>query len=459
MMAKKLWGTRFNKKTNALTDKFTSSIVFDQRLAKYDILGSIAHARMLAKQKIIPQKDSLKIVKGLSSILKDVVSGKFKFDPAAEDIHSNIQELLNKKIGEPAHKLHTARSRNDQVALDTRMYLRSEVDNLVELTMRLQKAILKFASGNSNVVIPGYTHMQIAQCVLLAHHLLAYVEALERDKQRLLEAKKRINSMPLGSCAFSGTGLNTDRDFVRRELKFESLTANSIDAVSDRDYIIEVLADLAILSVHLSRVAEDLILWSTKEFNFIDIDFSFCTGSSIMPHKKNPDILELIRGSVGQIQGNLSSVIMLMKGLPTSYNRDMQLDKPPLFDAIDSVKDILEIFMALFANIAVKKDEIAAKIQDESLFSVDIVEYLIKKGVSYRKAHDIVGSMVRDCLDKGKKISSLSDKELRKYSPELKDDVRNILNAWASVNLKKSFGSTNPNLVRQQLVAWSRRLK
>ena len=458
-MAKKLWGTRFNKKTNALTDKFTSSIVFDQRLAKYDILGSIAHARMLAKQKIIPQKDSLKIVKGLSSILKDVISGKFKFDPAAEDIHSNIQELLNKKIGEPAHKLHTARSRNDQVALDTRMYLRSEVDNLVELTMRLQKAILKFASGNSNVVIPGYTHMQIAQCVLLAHHLLAYVEALERDKQRLLEAKKRINSMPLGSCAFSGTGLNTDRDFVRRELKFESLTANSIDAVSDRDYIIEVLADLAILSVHLSRVAEDLILWSTKEFNFIDIDFSFCTGSSIMPHKKNPDILELIRGSVGQIQGNLSSVIMLMKGLPTSYNRDMQLDKPPLFDAIDSVKDILEIFMALFANIAVKKDEIAAKIQDESLFSVDIVEYLIKKGVSYRKAHDIVGSMVRDCLDKGKKISSLSDKELRKYSPELKEDVRNILNAWASVSLKKSFGSTNPNLVRQQLVAWSKRLK
>jgi len=459
MMAKKLWGTRFNKKTNALTDKFTSSIVFDQRLAKYDILGSIAHARMLAKQKIIPQKDSLKIVKGLSSILKDVVSGKFKFDPAAEDIHSNIQELLNKKIGEPAHKLHTARSRNDQVALDTRMYLRSEVDNLVEFTMRLQKAILKFASGNSNVVIPGYTHMQIAQCVLLAHHLLAYVEALERDKQRLLEAKKRINSMPLGSCAFSGTGLNTDRDFVRRELKFESLTANSIDAVSDRDYIIEVLADLAILSVHLSRVAEDLILWSTKEFNFIDIDFSFCTGSSIMPHKKNPDILELIRGSVGQIQGNLSSVIMLMKGLPTSYNRDMQLDKPPLFDAIDSVKDILEIFMALFANIAVKKDEIAAKIQDESLFSVDIVEYLIKKGVSYRKAHDIVGSMVRDCLDKGKKISSLSDKELRKYSPELKEDVRNILNAWASVSLKKSFGSTNPNLVKLQLVVWKRRLK
>ena len=457
-MAKKLWGTRFSKKTHALTDKFTSSISFDQRLAKYDILGSIAHAKMLAKQKIIPQKDSQQIVKGLSLILKDVVNGRFKFDPAAEDIHSNIQELLNKKVGEPAHKLHTARSRNDQIALDTRMYLRNEVDNLVEFTSQLQKAILKFAVSNSKVVIPGYTHLQIAQCVLLAHHLLAYVEALERDKQRLSDAKKRIDVMPLGSCAFSGTGLDIDREFVKRELKFSHLTANSIDSVSDRDYIIEVLAALAILSVHLSRIAEDLILWSTKEFNFIDIDFSFCTGSSIMPHKKNPDVLELIRGSVGRIQGNLSSVIMLMKGLPTSYNRDMQLDKPPLFEAIDALKDILEIFMALFANIIIEKEAVAAKVKDESLFSVDLVEYLIKKGISYRQAHDVVGRMVRDCLDKGKKISSLSEKELKRYSPKLRTEIKNILNAWASVSLKKSFGSTNPKLVQRQLSAWKRKL-
>ncbi|MFH1198583.1 MAG: argininosuccinate lyase, partial [Candidatus Omnitrophota bacterium] len=281
----------------------------------------------------------------------------------------------------------------------------------------------------------------------------------ERDKQRLLDAKKRIDSMPLGSCAFSGTGLNINRDFVKKELKFASTTANSIDSVSDRDYIIEVLADLTILSVHLSRIAEDLILWSTKEFNFIDIDFSFCTGSSIMPHKKNPDILELIRGSVGKIQGSLSSVIMLMKGLPTSYNRDMQLDKPPLFDAIDSLKDILEIFMALFGNIVIEKEAIAAKVKDESLFSVDIVEYLIKKGVSYRQAHDIVGKMVRNCLDKGNKISTLSEKELKKYSPKLKKDLKDILNAWASVNLKRSFGSTNPKLVKHQLAIWSRRLR
>ena len=457
-MAKKLWGTRFSKITHALTDKFTSSIAFDQRLAKYDILGSIAHARMLGKQKIIPQKDAQAIIKGLSLILKDVQSGKFKFDLGAEDIHSNIQELLVKKIGEPAFKLHTARSRNDQVALDIRMYLKSEIDELVGNIIQLQKSILKFAKTGPQVIIPGYTHLQIAQPVLMSHHLLSYIEGLERDKTRFLDAKKRIDSMPLGACAFSGTGLPIDRDLVRKELGFATLTANSIDSVSDRDFILEVLAGLTILSIHLSRIAEDLILWSTKEFNFIDIDFSFCTGSSIMPHKKNPDILELIRGSVGKIHGDLSSVMILMKGLPSSYNRDLQLDKPPLFDAVDTIKDILEIFKALFGNIDIKKEEITGKIKEESLFSVDIVEYLIKKGISYRKAHDIVGKMVIDCLDKGKNISSLSDAQLKKYSDKLNPDVRNILNAWASVSLKSSYGSTNPKLVAKQIDKWSKQL-
>jgi argininosuccinate lyase len=458
-MAKKLWGTRFSKKTNALADKFSSSIAFDQRLAKYDILGSIAHAKMLAKQKIISQKDSQQIVRGLNVILKDVISGKFKFDPQAEDIHSNIQELLVKKIGRPAHKLHTARSRNDQVALDIRMYLKSEIDDLVEFITQLQKSILKFAKLNSQVIIPGYTHLQVAQPVLMSHHLLSYIEGLERDKTRILDAKNRIDAMPLGACAFSGTGLPIDREFVKRELGFKTLTANSIDSVSDRDFILEVLAGLTILSVHLSRIAEDLILWSTKEFNFIDIDFSFCTGSSIMPHKKNPDILELIRGSVGKIHGDFSSVMILMKGLPSSYNRDLQLDKPPLFDAIDSIKDILDIFMVLFQNVVIEKEAIASKIRDESLFSVDILEYLIKKGVSYRDAHDIVGRMVRDCLDKGRGISTLSLTELKKYSLYFGLDIKNILNAQASVNLKKSFGSTNPKLVGQQMASWQRRLR
>ncbi|MFH0917630.1 MAG: argininosuccinate lyase [Candidatus Omnitrophota bacterium] len=458
MMAKKLWGTRFSKITHALTDKFTSSIAFDQRLAKYDILGSIAHAKMLGKQKIIPLKDAQAIVKGLNLMLKDVQSGKFKFDLRAEDIHSNIQELLVKKIGEPAYKLHTARSRNDQVALDIRMYLKSEIDELAQGIVGLQKSILKFAKFNTQVIIPGHTHLQIAQPVLMSHHLLSYIEGLERDKARLLGAKQRIDAMPLGAGAFSGTGLPIDREFVRKELKFATLTANSIDSVSDRDFILETLSALTILSVHLSRIAEDLILWSTHEFNFIDIDFSFCTGSSIMPHKKNPDILELIRGSVGKIHGDLSSVMILMKGLPSSYNRDLQLDKPPLFDAVDTMKDILEIFMALFGNIVIEKEALASKVKDESLFSVDIVEYLIKKGLSYRRAHDIVGSMVVDCLDKGKKISGLSNSQLKKYSDKLTPDLRNILNAWASVNLKSSYGSTNPKLVAGQLGRWSKQL-
>ncbi len=455
----KLWGSRFAKKTSILTDRFTSSISFDKRLAAYDVLGSIAHAKMLGKSKIIPAAQANKIVKGLEKVFKDLKKGKFKFDTKAEDIHSNIQDALSRKIGKPAEKLHTARSRNDQIALDVKMYIKDEINDLAELITLMQRAILKFAKNNKNIIIPGYTHLQVAQCILLAHHLLAYVESLERDKERLLDARKRVDKMPLGACALSGTGLGIDREYVRKELGFQATTDNSIDSVSDRDFILEVLADLAILSVHLSRIAEDLILWSTKEFNFIDIDFSFCTGSSIMPHKKNPDVLELIRGSVGKVQGDLSSVLILMKGLPLSYNRDLQLDKPPLFDALDTVKDILDIFIALFQSIIIQKEAIAAKLMDESLFSVDIVEYLIKKGVSYRQAHDIVGKMVKGCLDRDKKISSLTPQELKKYSPKLGPDVKKILNAWASVNLKKSYGSTNPKLVEKQLEGWSRRLK
>ena len=457
-MAKKLWGSRFTKKTSALTDRFTSSISFDQRLAKYDILGSIAHARMLGKKKIIPLRDSQLIVKGLNSILKEVENNRFKYDLKAEDIHSNIQDLLTKKIGEVAHKLHTARSRNDQIVLDVKMYIKEEIKILVKLTAALQKSILRFAKANSQIIIPSYTHLQLAQCVLLSHHMLAYMEGLERDKERILDAQKRTNHMPLGSCALSGTGLPIDRDLVRQELGFEKLTENSIDSVSDRDFIMELLAALSILSVHLSRMAEDLILWSTKEFNFIDLDFSFCTGSSIMPHKKNPDVLELIRASTGRIQGDLSSVLILMKGLPLSYNRDLQLDKPPLFNSIDTVKDILEIFIELFKGIRLNKGLIAQRLMDESLFSVDIVEYLIRKGLSYREAHDVVGRMVKDCLDKNKKISNLSLHELKKYSPKLELDVRKILNAWASVNLKKSYGGTNPKLISRQIARWSKKL-
>jgi argininosuccinate lyase len=363
-----------------------------------------------------------------------------------------------KKIGPAAHKLHTARSRNDQVALDVKMLIKDEINRLLELIALLQKSILRFAKNNSKVIIPGYTHLQTAQCVLLAHQMLAYIECLERDKGRLKDNQKRVDVMPLGACALAGTSLPINRELVKKELGFENITANSIDSVSDRDFVIELLAGISILSVHLSRMAEDLILWSTKEFNFIDIDYSFCTGSSIMPHKKNPDVLELIRGSAGKIQGDLSNVLILMKGLPLSYNRDMQLDKPPLFNALDTIKGILEIFMALFQNIVVEKKGIAAKLLDESLFSADIVEYLIKKGVAYRQAHDIVGRLVKDCLDRGKKISQLSKVELKKYSDKLGLEVKNILNAWDSVNLKKSYGSTNPKFVEKQFKFWDKKL-
>ena len=373
-------------------------------------------------------------------------------------MHSNIQEVLFSKVGKAANKLHTARSRNDQIVLDMKLYLKDEIADLKELVRELQRSVLRFAKKNSGVIIPGYTHLQVAQCVLLAHHLLAYIEALDRDESRLCDALSRADYMPLGSCALSGTSLPIDRDLVRKELGFKNLTANSIDSVSDRDFIVEVLADLSILSVHLSRMAEDLIIWSTSEFSFIDIDFSFCTGSSIMPHKKNPDVLELIRGSVGKIHGDFSNVLMMMKGLPLSYNRDMQLDKPPLFNAIDTVKELLEIFIALFENIVIEKQAIDSKLGNESLFSVDIVEYLIKKGVSYRQAHDIVGRLVKGCLDKGSKISSLSERELKRYSPELALDVKKILNAPASVSLKKSFGGTSPKLVAAQITRWNRRL-
>jgi len=457
-MTKKLWGTRFAKTTNILVDKFTSSISFDQRLAKYDILGSIAHVKMLGKSKIIAPAEAKLIIKGLSTILKEINNKKFRFDYNAEDIHTNIANALKKKIGNVADKLHTARSRNDQIVLDVKMYCKDAIDALVNLTVFLQRTIIKFTDRNSKIIIPAYTHLQVAQCVLLSHHFLAYVEMLERDKGRLIDTKKRTDYMPLGSCALSGTSLPIDREYVKKELGFSKVTENSIDAISDRDFIIELLSNLAILSVHLSRIAEDLILWSTKEFNFIDIGFSFCTGSSIMPHKKNPDVLELIRASVGKVHGDLSSVIILMKGLPLSYNRDLQLDKPPLFNSVETIKDILEIFIELFKNIKLNKKVIAQRLLDESLFSVDIVEYLVKKGVSYRMAHDITGRMVRNTLDRGKKISDLSLKELKKYSDKFDLKIKSILNAWTSVSLKASYSGTNPKLVKTQVNRWNKRL-
>lgn len=454
----KLWGARFDKKSDPLADQFTFSISYDHRLAKYDVIGSIAHAQMLGKTGIIPKSDAVKIIAGLKKLLARIEAGKFKHDPKAEDIHTDIQNRLKSLIGKPADKLHTARSRNDQVVLDVKLYCLEHIQYLTFCLRNLQNSILSFAKQNADVIIPGYTHLQQAQVVLLAHHMLAYVEMLERDKGRLRDCLTRTNVMPLGSGALSGTSLKTDRQYVAKLLEFAQVAANSMDAVSDRDFIAEILADCSIVAMHLSRISEDLILWSTKEFNFIDIDSSFCTGSSIMPHKKNPDVLELIRGTTGKIYGHLTEILVLLKGLPLTYNRDLQLDKPPLFETIEQTELMVSLLTKLFASLKVKKDVVAKKVKDESFFTVDAMDYLIKKGVSYRDAHDVLGRMVKEYLDKGIAISSLKLSQLKQYHPLFAEDVKKFFNPRASVKIKTSFGSTNPDSVAKQLQWWVKKL-
>ena len=455
----KLWGARFDKKSDPWADLFTFSISYDHRLAKYDVLGSIAHAQMLSKQGIIPKTDAVKIIAGLKSILLQITAGKFKYDPKAEDIHTDIQNRLKAIIGKPADKLHTARSRNDQVVLDMKLYCRDEIVQLITTITHLQKTILDFAKKNEDVIIPAYTHLQAAQVVLLAHHMLAYVEMLERDKTRLIDCAIRTDFMPLGSCALSGTSLKTDRAYLAKLLGFSKVAANSMDVVSDRDFIVELISDCACVSTHLSRVSEDLILWATKEFGLVDIDSSFCTGSSIMPHKKNPDVLELIRGSSAKVVGHLTQIHILLKGLPLTYNRDLQLDKQALFDSVDTSKIMLFIMSKIFASMKVKKDNAAKRILDENFFTVDVMDYLVKKGISNRDAHDILGKMVRACLDKGRAISSLSLGELKGFSPALDRDVKKLFNPQMSVKIKSSLGSTNPVLVHKQLKKWDSSLR
>ncbi|MDE1920723.1 MAG: argininosuccinate lyase [Candidatus Omnitrophica bacterium] len=454
----KLWGARFDKKSDPLADLFTFSISYDHRLARYDVIGSIAHARMLAKQRIIPQSDAARIIAGLKKILKQIKDGRFKFDPQAEDIHTDIQNRLKGLAGAAAEKLHTARSRNDQVVLDMKLYCRHEAAQLMASVKFLQKEILGFAGRNKDVIIPAYTHLQAAQVVLLAHHMLAYIEMLERDRTRLVDAAQRCDTMPLGSCALSGTSLKTDRAYLAKLLGFSRVAANSMDVVSDRDFIVEMIGACAMIATHLSRIAEDLILWASREFDLVDIDGGFCTGSSIMPHKKNPDVLELIRGSSSKVIGRLAEIHVLLKGLPLTYNRDLQLDKPALFESVDTAQFMLLVLSRVFATLKLKKENAAQRVLDESFFTVDAMDYLVKKGVSYRQAHDILGRMVRDCLDHGKPISSLSTDELIRYSPLLEGDVKKLFNPRMSVKIKSSSGSTNPGFVGRQLKTWGKKL-
>ncbi len=459
----KLWGTRFEKGLDPSVLKFTSSIKYDKRLAVYDIKGSIAHARMLGKKRIIPPGDAKKLISGLNTLLKGVEKGKIKFNRSThEDIHSAIIDLLEKRIGKVAkERLHTARSRNDQVNLDVRLYCKDKIDKMAGLIRDLQRSLVKFSKENIDVIIPAYTHLQHAQCVLMAHQMLAFVEMLQRDKERLISARLRVDEMPLGSCALRGTSLPIDRKTVARELGFSKVSANSIDSISDRDFIMEILSCLVILGIHLSRFAEDMILYSTREFAFVEIDDSLATGSSMMPNKKNPDVLELIRGLSGKIYANLSSVTVMMKGLPLSYNRDLQLDKVPLFSSIETLEEVLPLVSMLIESLKVNKDNIRKKIMDsEMLFATDIAEYLVKKGHSYREAHDITGKLIKYSVKEDINITDIPQVKLKAFSSKLScDAVKALMDPEESVSSIKSFGGTNPKMVRDTINRWMERLK
>jgi argininosuccinate lyase len=449
---KKLWAGRFAVATSKSVEEFTESISFDRRLWKYDIKGSIAHAKMLARQGIIPKRDSALIVKALEEIFREIEAGKFRFKKELEDIHMNIEAVLIAKIGEPGKRLHTARSRNDQIALDLRFYLRDEIKIILSQTRALRGVLVSLAEKNIDVIMPGYTHLQRAQPVLLSHHLLAYCEMFLRDEERLKDALKRTNVLPLGSCALSGTSLPIDRQWVAKELGFEGISANSMDAVSDRDFVIDFMSAGAVLMMHLSRLSEEIVLWSTEEFSFITLPDEYATGSSMMPQKKNPDVAELARGKTGRVYGGLMGILTLMKGLPLTYNRDLQEDKPLLFDGVDTVKKTLSVFTDMLPNIKFNKERMVRAAGQGFSTATDMAEYLVKKGLPFREAHEVTGEAVMYAIKKGlENLSGFSIAELKTFSPLIAKDIREVLDPAKSVRAKKSAGGTGPDSVKEQI--------
>ena len=456
---KKLWGGRFKQSTDALMETFSASISFDKRLYACDIEGSIAHCKMLARCKIISSPESQKIQKGLKRILRECEEGRFQFSDKLEDIHMNIESRLREIIGPTAGKLHTARSRNDQVCLDIRLYLRNEVDETVKEIDRLSKTLVSLAKKNLSLLIPGYTHLQRAQPVLLSHHLLAYVEMLLRDKDRFLDARKRINVMPLGSAALAGTNFPIDRQYTAKLLKFPEISHNSMDAVADRDFAAEFCSASALLMMHLSRFCEELVIWNSSEFGFVELSDAFTTGSSIMPQKKNPDAAELIRGKSGRVFGNLVSLLTLMKGLPLAYNKDLQEDKEPLFDSADTIKVCLKIFNDMMKSTKFKSltnEELEA---DGFLTATDMADYLVLKGVPFREAHEITGKTVAYCLDEEKTLGNLTLAELRKISKRFEEDVSEHIALANSVDRKNIHGGTAKNQVKAQISRLTKKLR
>lgn len=449
MSNQKLWGGRFSQSTDKAVEAFTVSVQFDKRLAYYDIQGSIAHARMLADCQIITASESQKIIGGLKSILKEIEAGEFQWHDELEDVHMNIEASLTRKIGETGKKLHTARSRNDQVATDMRLYLRDAMDDLADGLKKLQLVLIKLADHHSDAIMPGYTHLQSAQPVTFGHHMLAWEQMIQRDRQRLLQARQRLNACPLGAAALAGTTYAIDRQQTAAELGFDRPTENSLDSVSDRDFIIEYCSVTALLGTHVSRMAEEMILWASDRFKFIDLGDAFCTGSSIMPQKKNPDVAELLRGKSARLISNHARLLILMKGQPLAYNRDNQEDKEPLFDSVDTSISCIDILAQMLANIKIDSSAMYRAAVEGYSTATDLADYLVKKQIPFRDAHEIVGRVVSHCIENAIQLRDVEIGLFQQFSPLIEDDVYDCLTLEGSVNSRNHIGGTAPAQVKQ----------
>ena len=453
-----LWGGRFSSDTNADVARYSESISFDKRLYRHDIMGSRAHVKMLARAGIIPAESAEAIRKELLNIQQEIESGNFKYDIALEDIHMHIESRLIEILGTEGARVHSGRSRNDQVALDIRLYLRDEIDTLIAKVRDFQAALVDTASRYPKQIIPGFTHLQHAQVVLFAHHLLAYVEMLDRDAERLADCRKRVDVMPLGSGALAGSTLPLDREFVCQELNFSRVTRNSMDAVADRDFAIELTSALAIFAMHTSRLSEDLILWSSQEFDFIELDDAFCTGSSLMPQKKNPDVCELTRGKTARIYGSLTALLTLCKALPMTYNRDLQEDKVALFDAIDTAEQILAVYPPMISTMQIKPDKMRAAAADPALMATDLAEKLVELGVPFRTAHHRVGSFVKWCKENSKNLDEATLEEMQISIPEATPEFLTLFDPDMSAGKRNLTGGTGFDAVASQLAYWQQKL-
>jgi argininosuccinate lyase len=454
-----LWSGRFKEPLAEIALKFSSSIDVDKQLYEEDIAGSIAHVEMLAATRVISSSDARRIRTALNTVRKDIEAGKFQLTSDYEDIHMAIEQRLIQKLGPLGGKLHTGRSRNDQIALDERLYLRKAIREISKLVVQLQRVLLYKSEKYYGVLMPGYTHVQRAQPIMLSHHLLAYSSMLERDYERLEDCRKRVNKSPLGAAAFAGTSFPIDRALVAKKLHFDGIVENSIDAVSDRDYLIEFAAVCSIIMTHLSRFAEEIVYWSSKEFGFAHISDAYSTGSSIMPQKKNPDMAELVRGKSGRVYGGLINLLTIMKGLPLAYNRDMQEDKVPLFDIVNTTRQCLFIFSHLLLHTAFDKERMAEELRTDYLSATDMADYLVRKGVPFRQAHEITGKVVAYCMSHRMYFGNLDLETLKEFSTAFEPDIFDHILPQSSVDQKQSAGSTNPHEVKKQIVHWSRVLK